>query len=171
MDNIYEVIIGPPALLYPEPEPESTPPTNHRRLMIILAAVGAVLAVAALAVLTATNVSPKPVGTTTDTVMTPTVISVDPPSVKWVVPDIPDAENISVDERFIATLARHGVGPGPNGSRQAMIDGAHEICTLLAAGWTQQQVIDQLVESQSATIIELQFKMVVVTAIDLYCHK
>jgi hypothetical protein len=168
---IYEIVDGPPALPYPEPEPEPTPPVK-RRLPIVLAMLGAIVAiVASLAALWwMTSRSIDSAAPTVSASETPTAVPVDPPPVKWVVPDVPDAGNVSVDARFIATLARHGVGPGATGSRQAMIDGAHQICGLLAAGWTQQQVIDQLAESQSATITELQFKMVVVTAVDLYCR-
>lgn len=170
----YEIIVGPPAyseMDYPD-QPIEPAPSPHNHAVTLLVAI-----TVALTILGAlmwwigglpNNIAAPVVPTSTRT--TKTVESLAPPVTKWVVPDLPDVQPVlSVDERFIATLARHGVGPAPGVDKQTMIDGAHGICSMIAAGWTQQQVVDALVENQ-IKVTPLKAKMIVVTAVDLYCH-
>jgi|ERR1700733_2326086 len=166
----YEVVVGPPALPYPEQEPEPTPPVTHRRLAIIMAIVGATLAVAALAALTVINWTPNVVGTPDIPVITPTIVPVEQPPVKWVIPNIPDADIASVDTRYVAVLARHNIVPVGGHTNENLVENAHRICTVIAAGFTAQQIENYLLDpSQNNSITPLQAKVIVVSAVDLYC--
>lgn len=166
----YKIVFGPPALPYPEQESVPPPATRRRlrRLANILAILGAALAILAIAALTVTNYSPNTVGTTdVSPDDRPSIVPVEPAPVKWVIPDIPDADIASVDTRYVAVLAHHHVVPTPGHTDQDLVTYAQLICRSITVGWSQQQVIDKVTETQDLS--PLQAKVVTVTAIDLYC--
>lgn len=169
----YEIVVGPPALPYPEQESVPPPATRRRlrRLANILAILGAALAILAIAALTVTNYSPNTVGTTdVSPDDRPSIVPVEPAPVKWVIPDIPDADIASVDTRYVAVLARHNVGPGVGHTNEMLVANAHRICNVIAAGFTAQQVEDVLLDpSQNNSLTPLQAKVITVAAVDLYC--
>jgi hypothetical protein len=170
----YEVIVGPPAYSAVDyPDEPAVQPTHHHAVTLLVAVVAAVAVLGVLlwwiGGLPNNLASPAVPAPTAQRPVTETVETPAPPTTKWLVPDVPDAGTSSVDARFIATLARHGVGPAPGVSQQTMIDGAHGICGMIGSGWTQQQVVDALVDNQ-IQVTPLQAKMIVVTAVDLYCH-
>jgi Protein of unknown function (DUF732) len=168
----YEVTVGPPALPPPEPELVAAAPTNHRRRWLWVALIGAVnLIVAILVTMMWLNEPTNNVGApdipapTTETLETPA-----PPVTKWVVPDLPDAQPaLGVDARYVAILARHGVGPGPGKTDQQMADNAHQMCDALTAGLITVAELQVGLSTPSNQITPEQARMIVTTTIDLYC--